>query len=121
MRFLFIVFGLTAVSLSWAALPDWKVIAETIECSEKIQIIAKDGEKFIFAVKGAEKIKLIPQDGSVFLRDNPKVMTYESEVQTNGDIISVNLPSVVQSALPKIYVSNKIKNDQSKKCRVGVN
>ncbi len=62
-----IFFSLVLFStFSWSA-PEWKVVAEsTSNCTEKFQVLAKEGEKFVYVTDGHSKTKIDSLDGSAF-------------------------------------------------------
>ena len=103
-NFTFILFLI--VSSAFAAAPDWKVVAESSDCSEKIKILAKEGESFVYAVKGEEKTKLTGEANSKFSIDAPKAVTFSSRQNARGEIISFTNPSVTEANLPKIQFSS---------------
>ncbi|MBA2406151.1 MAG: hypothetical protein H0V66_15355 [Bdellovibrionales bacterium] len=76
------VFFLSLMSLSvfaWSATQEWKVVAETTNaCKDKIQVLAKEGEKFVYVADGNTKTKLFADDGSAFTETNGKSVTYSN-------------------------------------------
>ncbi len=51
--FFFLLMFLT--TLAWSA-EDWKVVAETTtRCKDKFQVLAKEGEKFVYIIDGSSK------------------------------------------------------------------
>lgn len=107
-------------STAFAATPDWKVVAETLNCSEKIQILAQEGEKFVFAVKGEEKTKLMGEANSTYNKDAPKAVTFSSQANARGEKISFTNPSVVEANLPKIQFASATKGLEPQKCNLSV-
>jgi hypothetical protein len=73
------VFLLSLMSLStfvWSA-QDWKVVAvTTTACKEKFQVLAKEGEKFVYVTEGETKTKLYSEDGSAFSEQNSRSVVY---------------------------------------------
>lgn len=101
-------------SSSFAA-SEWKPIAETTDCPEKAQILAKDGEKFVKLVHGGQEEKLFPQDGSAFAADTPHKVMFES-AKTEGLVAkkkySFFRPAVMESTAPKLMINNKGKEQR---------
>lgn len=98
MIFLLALAWLNFNSIGWAN--DWIVIAETKKCEEKVEILAKSGEKYVLAILGGDKIKLYPQDDSAF---KAKILTsqeYSSRVQNNKKFIFY-YPGENENNLPK--------------------
>lgn len=114
MRHLLFVTMLTMTSFTWAA-ADWKVVAETTVCSDKIQILGKDGEKYVQAVNGEEKRKLFSKDGSSFNEDSMKMTEFVSVGDPTYTFIH---PSYVESNPPKIDVAY---NGAKKRCKMQLN
>ena len=103
---LFISFGATAAT-------DWKVIAETTNCNEKIQILGKDGEKFVKAKIGDREHKLVAKDGSTFQENSPKTTEFMAKV--DDQTFRFIQPSMVEANPPKIDVAS---NGVAKRCRM---
>lgn len=114
MRNLLFVSLLTLTSLSWAA-QEWKVVAETTICDEKIQIMGKDGEKYVVAVHGNEKTKLYSKDGSAFNEESMQMTEFSSNGEPTYNFIH---PSYVEANPPKIDVSYSGKR---KRCKMELN
>lgn len=56
---------------------DWKVVAEsTTACKEKLLVLAKEGEKFVYVAEGSTRTKLFPEDGSSYTELNSKPVIY---------------------------------------------
>lgn len=109
MRHLFLISLLSMTSVVWAA-KDWKVVAETTSCDEKVQILAKDGEKYVLAVQGDMKRKLIARDGSAFNENTMKTTEFVSDVKSEeyklGEpTFTFIQPSYVEGNPPKIDVA----------------
>jgi hypothetical protein len=101
MRHLFFISLMTLSTLSFAA--EWKVVAETTSCDEKIQVLGKEGEKYVLLVKGDEKTKLFSTDDSVFNENAMKSTEFVSKgTDTSYRFIQ---PSYVEANPPKIDVS----------------
>lgn len=102
MKHLLFISFMSLSTLSFAA-TDWKVIAETTSCNEKIQIMGKEGEKYVLAVKGDEKTKLFAKDDSVFHENAMKSTEFEAK---SGDVTYRFIhPSYVEANPPKIDVA----------------
>ena len=100
-------------SLSFAN-EGWKVIAETTSCAEKIQILGKEGEKFVLAVAGDEKTKLFANDGSAYKESSMKMTEYKSSGENDVTYRFIQ-PSYVDGNLPKIDVTY---NGEKKRCKM---
>lgn len=111
MKKFLILFLLTLSSISNA--DDWKVVAQTISCEEKIQVLGKEGEKYVLAVKGDEKIKLFAVDESTFKVDSIK----STEFISKKDDVTYRFiqPSYVEANPPKIDV---IHHGLKKRCKM---
>ena len=112
MKQLFFISLFTLSSLSFAA-AEWKTVAETTSCDEKIQIMGKEGEKFVLLVKGEEKLKLFAKDGSVFHQDSMKSTEFVAkDADASYRFIQ---PSYVEANPPKIDV---IHNGEKTRCKM---
>jgi hypothetical protein len=116
----FTILSIFVASTAFAANPAWKVVAETSKCTEKIQILAKEGESFVYAVKGGEKTKLIGEANSIYNKDAPKAVTFSSQANARGETISFTNPSVVEANLPKIQFASANKGLEPQKCNLSV-
>jgi hypothetical protein len=98
-------------SLTFAA--EWKVVAETTLCDEKIQVMGKEGEKYVLAVNGEKKTKLFAKDGSTFSEQSMS----STEFVSKQDDVSYRFiqPSYVEANPPKIDVSH---NGEKKRCKM---
>lgn len=97
-------FTLTILSLSTNLLAaDWKVIAETTSCDEKIQVLGKEGEKYVLAIQGDKKTKLVAEDGSTFVENSMKNTVFSSKGETS---YTFTQPSYVEANPAKIDVSH---------------
>lgn len=112
MKHLLFVSLMSLSTLSFAA-ADWKVIATTTSCDEKIQIMGKEGEKYVLAVKGEEKTKLFSADNSEFHENSMKNTEFESK----GQDVSYRFihPSYVEANPPKIDVAS---NGEKTRCKM---
>lgn len=105
-------FLLSLMSLSSVAFgaADWKVVAETTtHCKEKVQVLAKEGEKFVYVADGANKTKLFAEDGSKFSEQNGKAVVFTNEndksLATSSKRFTFIQPSMVDGNPPKINVA----------------
>lgn len=103
MKHLILISLFSLSSLSYAA-ADWKVIAETTSCNEKIQVLGKEGEKYVLAVKGDEKTKLFATDGSAYKQDTMSMTEFTSDKASEVKY-TFTQPSYVEGNLPKIDVA----------------
>lgn len=95
---------------------EWKVIAETTSCDEKIQIMGKEGEKFVKAVNGNTETKLFAKDGSAFHENTMSPTEFVSD--KNADVrYSFRQPSYVEGNPPKIDVAH---NGLKKRCKMNL-
>ncbi len=116
MKFLFLL-SIFSLSVPSFAASTWKVVAETTNCEDKIQILAKEGEKYVLAVNGNQKTKLFNQDGSAF-EESPKSTTIYNNTKSNGELYTFIQPSIVEGNAPKINVST---NGEKSRCRMKSN
>jgi hypothetical protein len=100
-------------TVAWSA-QDWKVVAETTVCEEKIQIMGKEGEKYVLAVRGDGKTKLFAKDGSTFKNDAMRSTEFASDKSSEVSYTFIQ-PSYVEANPPKIDVSF---NGAKKRCKM---
>jgi hypothetical protein len=111
MKHLFVVSLLSLSSFASAA--EWKLIAKTTLCEDRIQIMGKEGEKYVLALKGDQKIKLFSKDDSVFLEHSLQTTEFESK---NADVTYRFIrPSYVEANPPKIDVTHQ---GEQKRCKM---
>lgn len=107
MRHFFLISLLSISSLASAA--DWKVVAETTSCDEKVQILAKEGEKYVLAVQGGVKHKLIARDGSAFHENTMKTTEFVTDAKADHKLgeptYTYIQPSYVEGNPPKVDVA----------------
>lgn len=115
MKHLFFITLMSMTSVSFAS--EWKVVAETTSCAEKIQILGKEGEKYVLAVHGEDRTKLFAKDGSTFKENvmSTKEFTSAKEGQVSYTFIQ---PSMVEGNPPKIDV---FYNGDKKRCKMELN
>ena len=114
MKYLLLI-TLTLPTLSWSVEKEWKVVAETIECGEKIQILGKEDEKYVLALRGNnERIKLLEKRGTAFKTNSLSTTEYVSD--KDGDVLySFIRPSYVEGNLPKIDI---LQDGVKKRCKM---
>jgi hypothetical protein len=116
-------FSLMTLSSIAAAGADWKVVATVSDpaCAEKIQILAKEGEKFVYAVNGADKNKLLAEDGSTFSADSMKSTTFVSDAAEKRELgdptYTFTHPSYVEANPPKLDIAY---SGVMKHCRMNI-
>ncbi len=97
-------------TFAWASNADWNVVAETIPgaCEEKIQILAKTGEKYVMVARGEMRDKLYSKDKSAFNREDSVEVQFES-LPVNGKLIKPTFlftkPSIMNGSPAKIEVT----------------
>lgn len=114
MKQLFFISLLSLSSMAYSA--EWKVIAETTSCDEKIQILGKEGEKFVKAISGNEETKLFAKDGSVFHENTMKSTEFVSKKESEVTY-TFRQPSYVEGNPPKIDVAY---NGAKKRCKMNL-
>lgn len=113
MKQLFFITLFSMSSLAYSA--EWKVIAETTTCDEKIQVLGKEGEKYVKAVTGNKETKLFAKDGSAFHENTMKPTEFVSK---NADVTyTFRQPSYVEGNPPKIDVAY---NGAKKRCKMNL-
>ncbi|HXH31408.1 MAG TPA: hypothetical protein VNJ01_11390 [Bacteriovoracaceae bacterium] len=95
MKSLFVLSLFALSTLAFGA-ADWKVVAETTDCGEKVQILGKEGEKFVKAVRGSTESKLVAKDGSVFSHKTMKTTEF------SGSDMTYTQPGYVEANPAKI-------------------
>ena len=109
-------FSILSLSGSVWSAQNWKIVAETINCADKLEVLAKPGEKFVYIVSGEKKIQLQSQDGSSFDSDGPVTTTFSNEHdKTATDKYLFTQPSMVDGNPPKLTVLHSESKDQ---CRM---
>ncbi|HXH76844.1 MAG TPA: hypothetical protein VNJ08_17880 [Bacteriovoracaceae bacterium] len=104
-----LVVSLMVLSSVASAAQDWKVVAETKDCAEKAQILAKEGEKYVIVTSGGVKQKLFAKDG-VFSFDSKTSVQFSSDASQKREVgtptYTFSMPSMVEANLPKLDVIN---------------
>src|SRR5690606_29186314 len=114
MKFLFLLTVFALSSQSFAA-ATWKVVAETTNCEDKIQILAKEGEKYVLAVNGDQKTKLYNQNQSAFEAE-PKSTTIYNNSDSDELRYTFIQPSMVEGNLPKINITSN--GNEKSRCKM---
>ena len=111
------VFLLSLMSLTTFAYSatEWKVVAETTtSCKDKIQVLAKEGEKFVYVADGDAKTKLFAEDGSAYSETSGKAVTFSNEKEKSAKHFSFTQPSMVDSNPPQINLATNGVRDNCK-------
>lgn len=121
MKSVFLLSLMSLTTFSFAA-AEWKVVAETTtNCKEKVQVLAKEGEKFVYVANGNEKTKLFAEDGTAFSEQSGQAITFSNKKDkslTNASKrISYTQPSMVDPNPPKIDLAM---NGVSEKCKLSL-
>jgi hypothetical protein len=114
MKKLVFIFLISLSSLAYSG--EWKVIAETSKCDEKIQILGKEGEKYVKALNGGLETKLFPKDGSAFHEDSMKMTEFVSDKKSDIKY-TFTQPSYVDGNPPKMDVAF---NGNKKRCNMNL-
>lgn len=111
MKRLFMLSILSLSSLTWAA-QGWKVVAVTTNCKDKLEVLAKDGEKFVYVVNGEKKTQLFSEDGSTFSQESGSMTTFTNKHDKSAeDKFVFSQPSMVDGNPPKLDIaSNSFKD-----------
>lgn len=100
--------SLFTITTSTLAASEWKPFAETINCAEKVLVLAKDGEKFVKVVKNGKEENLYAKNETPFQKDTPHKILYLSNIEDKklGDeTYTFVQPAMMESILPKIEIS----------------
>lgn len=116
MKQLFFITIMVMTSLSFAQ-AEWKVIAETTSCADKIQILGKEGEKFVLAVQGDKRTKLYAKDDSSFKENAMRTTEYRSAANSDVSYTFIQ-PSMVEGNPPKVDISY---HGEKKRCKMDLN
>ncbi len=109
MKSVFLLSLMSLTSFAWSA-ADWKVVAETTNnCKEKVQVLAKEGEKFVYVSEGDVKTKLLAEDGSAYSSESGKAVVFSNEsdksLKNASKRFTFTQPSMVDGNPPKINVA----------------
>lgn len=116
MKSVFFLSLLSIASLASAA-TDWKVVAETTgACKEKLQVLAKEGEKYVLVTEGDTKTKLFAEDGSAYSEQNAKAVVYtnnsDKSLNESSKKFTFLQPAMVDGNPAKLNVSmNGVKDN----------
>lgn len=100
-----LLLSLLFLSSSIFAAAEWKVIAETTNCADTTQILAKEGEKFVKALSRGKEQKLFAQNGAIYQANSPKTTFFKAQAEGLTDsTLSFTKPGVVESNTPKLDV-----------------
>jgi hypothetical protein len=109
---------LTVTTLTWAAAQEWKVVAESMKCKDKLQVLGKEGERFVYVIDGTDKIKLIADDASAFTEQNSRQVTFSNKGQSeSGRVYTFTQPGVMDGNPGKLEV---VMNGELSKCKMAL-
>lgn len=85
----------------------WKIIAESVSCPEKIQILGKEGESYVLVVYKNQQKKLYSKDQSKFRSVELTSTEYSSDVKKDNYILgdptfTFYMPGEVEGNPPKL-------------------
>jgi hypothetical protein len=94
------------------AFSGWKMVARSTSCSDQIRIMAKEGETYVIAQKGAEKIKLFSEDKISFKSNLP----WSSQFTAKSGKMGYRLiyPSSIEANPPKLDIYHGKKFERCK-------
>lgn len=102
-----------------SARADWKIVASTTSCLDKIEVLAKEGETFVYVLDGGKKIKLDSVDGSAFSQESGKMVTFtnknNSSLMPESKRFVFDRPSVVDGNPARLEILN---DSGAKKCKM---
>lgn len=115
MKLAFIATLISMTSFAWAS-QAWKIVAETANCQDKLEVLAKEGEKFVYVVRGDKKTQLFSEDETTYVKDGPSMTTFSnSHDKSSKEKFTFIQPSMVDGNPPKLNVSV---NNQKENCRM---
>lgn len=116
MKYFFLCSLIAFASLVWGA-QDWKVVAvSTNNCQEQVQVLAKEGEAFVYVVDGRAKTKIFSDDGSTYSEESGKMITFTNSADKNAlPKYTFIQPSMVDPNPAQIQVST---NGVRAKCKM---
>lgn len=118
MRSIFISSLLIFSASSFAASVDgWQIIAEsTKDCPENVQILGKDGEKYVRALYDGKDQKLVSKNKEAFSANAKREMTFETmKEEAKNETVKFTNPGMVESNMPKVEV---VKNGETHNCKM---
>ena len=103
----------------FAAYEGWQVIAESgKDCPEKVQILGKDGEKYVRALYDGKDQKLVAKSKEAFSSSAKREMVFESQKEeARNETVKFTNPGMVESSTPKVEV---VKNGKTHNCNMMV-
>ena len=107
---------LFSFSLTSFAASDWNVVAETVRCKSKLQVLAKEGENFVYVVDGNEKTQLFSEDKSPYQKNAPRAVVFQNDKDPKKGYV-FTLPSGVEGNPPKLDVTRSGAKDH---CRMNL-
>lgn len=116
MKSVFLLSLMSLTSFAYSA-AEWKVVAETTtNCKEKFQVLAKEGEKFVYVTDGTFKTKLASVAGAKYSDQSGTSVIFSNEKDASLSDDSKRFtfvnPAMVDGNLPKINVSvNGVKDN----------
>ncbi len=119
MKLFLVVSFFTLTSMLFAS-TDWKMVASTVSgCENKLEVLAKEGESFVYVIDGEKKVKLDSVDGSAFSEESGKMLSFtnknSSSLLPDSKKYFFGQPSVVDGNPPRLEV---LQDSQSTKCRM---
>jgi hypothetical protein len=115
MKQLVLISLISLSSLAWSA-SEWKVVAETTSCDETIQILGKEGEKYVKAVHNGVETKLFAKDGTKFQEDSLAMNEFVSDKSSDVKYTFIQ-PAVVDGNPPKVDV---VHSGAKKRCKMNL-
>lgn len=102
-----------------AAVEGWQVIAESgKDCPEKVQILGKEGEKYVRALYDGKDQKLVAKSKEAFSTEAKREMVFETQKEeARNETVKFTNPGMVESNVPKIEV---VKNGKTHNCNMQV-
>ena len=107
MRALYFLSLFLLSAMTWAAAKEWRVVAESMKCKTKYQVLAKEGEKHVFIVKNGEKIRLNSIDGAPYSDESPKPQLFSN---LQDETLSADEPRYSYTR-PAVFDGNPAKID----------
>lgn len=119
MRALYFLSLFLLSAMTWAAAKEWRVVAESIKCKVKYQVLAKDGEKHVFIMKNGEKISLSSIDGAPYSDESSKPQIFsnlqDETLSADEPRYSYTRPAVFDGNPPKIDI---VMNGEKLNCKM---
>lgn len=104
---------------AFATIEGWQVIAESgKDCPEKVQILGKEGEKYVRALYDGKDQKLVAKSKEAFTSQAKREMVFESQKEeSRNETVKFTNPGMVESNVPKVEV---VKNGKAHNCKMMV-